>query len=107
VDWQPGDLSAWARVNYLGKQYWAAYRNGPSSHVRERGSSTTLDLGASYELNRDVTLNAAVLNVSNRILDVDYSPVCAGSNPTPGCGPAGNWMADPGRQFWLGATVRF
>jgi len=107
VNWQPGDLSAWARVNYLGKQYWAAYRNGPSSHVRERGSSTTLDLGASYELNHNVTLNAAVLNVGNRILDVDYSPVCSGGNPTPGCGPAGNWMADPGRQFWLGATVRF
>jgi len=107
VDWQPSDLSAWARVNYLGKQYWAAYRNGPSSHVRERGSSTTLDLGASYELNHNVTLNAAVLNVGNRILDVDYSPVCGGPNSAPGCGPAGNWMADPGRQFWLGATVRF
>lgn len=106
VDWQASSaLSTWARANYLGKQYWAAYRNGPSSFVRERGSSLTFDLGVGYELNRNVTLSAAVLNVGNRVLDVDYSPICGAAQA--GCGPSGNWMADPGRQFWLNASVRF
>jgi len=56
-------------------------------------------------VNRGVTFNAAVINVGNRILDVDYSPVCG--DVEPGCGPSGNWMADAGRQFWLGATIQF
>ena len=106
LDWRVNHkLNTWARVNYEGKQYWAAYRNGPSTHVRERKGLTTFDLGMNYDVSDNVTINAAVINLTNKVLDVDYSPVCGDTSP--GCGPSGNWMADPGRQIWLGMNVRF
>ena len=106
LDWQVNSqLNTWARINYEGKQYWAAYRNGPSTHVRERKGLTTFDLGMNYNVSDNVVVNAAVINLTNKTLDVDYSPVCGDTSP--GCGPSGNWMADPGRQIWLGMSVRF
>ncbi|MFC3337008.1 TonB-dependent receptor domain-containing protein [Paracandidimonas soli] len=106
VDWQVNEkLATWGRANYEGKSYWAAYRNGPSSHIRERKGLTTFDLGLAYNVSNNVTVNAAVVNVANKVLDVDYAPICGAAEA--GCGPSGNWMADPGRQIWLGMNVRF
>ena len=106
VDWQVNQkLATWARANYEGKSYWGAYRNGPSSFVRERKDLTTFDLGMAYNVNDNLTINAAVINIANKVVDVDYSPVCG--DAVSGCGPSGNWMADPGRQIWLGMNVRF
>ncbi|PHV09859.1 TonB-dependent receptor domain-containing protein [Chitinimonas sp. BJB300] len=99
LEWQPIEaLSSYLRVNYLGKQYWAAFRNG-AQNVRERSASTTLDLGGSYQINKALSLSAAVLNMTDKIIAVDER----GRNN----GLDGNWMVDEGRRYWLSLGLKF
>ena len=52
VNWQPSDaLQAWARVNYRGKESQPI--TGPSSSSLVAPSYTFVDLGGSYQLNKD------------------------------------------------------
>lgn len=98
LDWQPSDaLSSFARVNYIGERVWAAYRNGAPG-VRKRAGATTFDLGASYIVNKLLTLNATLLNLTDKVVDVDYRPRNSVN---------GNWLVDEGRRLWMGANARF
>lgn len=99
VDWTPTEpLALYARMTYLGKQYWAAFRNG-AMNVREREGSTTFDLGGRYQVRRNLALNLALLNVTDRQVAVD--------NRTRTTGLAGNWMVDEGRRLWVGLEASF
>ncbi|WP_230427226.1 TonB-dependent receptor domain-containing protein [Collimonas humicola] len=98
LDWQPSDaVSSFARVNYVSEQFWAAYRNGGAG-VRTRPATTTFDLGASYIVNKMLTLNASLLNVADKVVDVDRRPRATIN---------GNWLVDEGRRLWLGMNARF
>jgi outer membrane receptor for ferrienterochelin and colicins len=99
LDWTPSEaLALYARMTYLGKQYWAAFRNG-AMNVREREGSTTFDLGGSYQLRRNLALKFALLNVTDRKVAVDER--------TRTTGLAGNWMVDEGRRLWVGMEASF
>lgn len=99
LDWTPTEpLALYARATYLGKQYWAAFRNG-AMNVREREGSTTFDLGGSYQFRRNLALKFALLNVTDRKVPVD--------DRTRTTGLAGNWMVDEGRRLWLAVEASF
>ncbi|MGQ5524800.1 TonB-dependent receptor domain-containing protein [Chitinimonas sp. PSY-7] len=99
LEWQPTEaLSSYLRANYLGKQYWAAFRNGARG-VREREASTTLDFGGTYQINKALSLSAAVLNMTDKIVAVDERGRNNGLN--------GNWMVDEGRRYWLSMGMKF
>ncbi|QEL54550.1 TonB-dependent receptor domain-containing protein [Chromobacterium paludis] len=99
LDWTPFEkLNAYANATYTGKSYWAAFRNYAMS-VRERPAATTVDLGLSYQINKTFSVNAAVLNVSDKIVAVDQSASPATRS--------GNWMVDEGRRYWLTLTGKF
>ncbi|MFC5473544.1 TonB-dependent receptor domain-containing protein [Paraherbaspirillum soli] len=98
LDWLPRDgVTAFARVNYVSEQFWAAYRNGGTG-VRTRPATTTFDLAASYAINKMLTLNAALLNVTDKVVDIDERPRAT---------VKGNWLVDEGRRLWLGLNARF
>ncbi|QPF72898.1 TonB-dependent receptor [Roseateles sp. DAIF2] len=99
VDWAQGQaLSAYARLNAEGRQYWAAFRNG-ARNVRERSGLNTVDLGGAYKLNAHLTLSAALLNIADQQVAVDTRSRNEGLN--------GNWMLDEGRRVWLGLNAKF
>ena len=99
LDWAAADkLALYARMNYLGKQYWAAFRNG-AMNVREREASTTFDIGGSYQLRRNLALKFALLNVADEKVPVD--------DRTRTTGLAGNWMVDEGRRLWVALEASF
>ncbi|MDR3006115.1 MAG: TonB-dependent receptor [Acidovorax sp.] len=99
LDWQATErLTTFARLNFMGKASYAAFRNGARG-VRERGSSATLDLGGSYQLVKDVSLRFALLNLTDRKVPVDLRERNTGLS--------GNWMADEGRRLWVGVNASF
>src|SRR5690554_5451112 len=99
VEWTPlQQLTSYVSANYQGKQYYTGFRNG-ALNSRERGASTTVDLGATYQVNDTISLSAAVLNVSDRIVPVDERGRFDGLD--------GNWMVDEGRRYWLSTTLTF
>lgn len=99
LDWKPTDqLSTFVTGTYTGSMYWAAFRNG-SKVTRKRGASTTFDLGASYDVTKNLSLKATVLNVSDKIVPVDTR--------TRDTGLDGNWMVDEGRRLWISGTYSF
>ena len=99
LDWQASAaLSTFLRVNVLGKQTWAAFRNGAVG-PRERPGATTIDLGGQYTINRHLAVKAALLNVTDKIVPIDDRSRNQGLN--------GNWMVDEGRRLWLGLTGTF
>lgn len=99
LQWNPlAQLSTYIRANYEGRQYYTGFRNGAVSS-RERSASTTVDLGAIYRVTEDVSLSAAVLNLSDRIVAVDERGRFDGLD--------GNWMVDEGRRYWVSATLSF
>jgi outer membrane receptor for ferrienterochelin and colicins len=95
VDWQVRErVSLYLAGDYVGKQYWAAYRNS-ALNVRERPATATADLGGRIGLARGVDLKLAVQNLTNRIVAVDPRSRTGGLN--------GNWLVDEGRR--LAATL--
>lgn len=100
VDWAPVDrnLSLWAAATYHGEEIAAGARigtNGRPVYIngvegRAYDPYTTVDFGGSYALSRTVTLNAAVYNLFDEIVDA------ADSN-----------TVGEGRRLWLGLTATF
>lgn len=103
--WNPVEkLDLYTRLNFEGKQYYAAYRNGANG-VRTRGGSSTWDLGGTYHINKTFDVNFAVYNIGDRTVAIDDRP---GNRDTTGKGPLnGNWMVDEGRRYWLTLTGKF
>lgn len=98
LEWQATpQLSSYLSTQYLGKQYYTGFRNS-AVNSREREASTTLDLGATYQF-ESVSLSAAILNVTDRIVPVDPRGRFDGLD--------GNWMVDEGRRYWVSATLSF
>lgn len=99
VDWAAtGQLSLYASASYIGKQYWAAFRNAALG-VRERGASTTLDFGGRYALHRNLSLKFAVLNLTDKVVPVDARSRTGGLD--------GNWMVDEGRRLFVALDASF
>ena len=96
LNWIVNDrLSAYTRVAYKGKQIWANPRNGDNRNAyRTRGGYTTVDLGTTYKVNPNVSLNFAVLNIGNEIGErVDTN--------------GGSWTVEDGRRFWTNLNITF
>ncbi|GGY22711.1 TonB-dependent receptor domain-containing protein [Paludibacterium paludis] len=97
LDWAASEnANLWLRGNAYSKMYWAAFRNGAKG-VRERPASHTFDLGGSYAITKSLSVNAAVLNLTDKVLPIDTR--------TREEGLSGNWMVDEGRRLW--ATVNY
>ena len=84
-DWTINDRTqAWASVNYYGEEYGATVGGETAP------AYTTADIGGNYELTRDITLKAALYNITDKRLDDEtYGTV------------------NYGRTLWLGTTLRF
>ncbi|MEX9608068.1 TonB-dependent receptor [Providencia huaxiensis] len=95
LDWQfSEDLNLYTRAQYVGKQIWAAQRNG-ASVPRYRNGYTTMDVGATYQLLKNTKLNFAVLNIGNEKGDkIDAQG-------------GGNWDVEDGRRYWANVNVSF
>lgn len=98
VDWKPGDrLRLYARAQASSEQFYAGFRTGANG-VRVRPGSTVYDLGGSWQFSPSLSLNAAVLNVGNKMVPVDTRPRAT---------LTGNWMQDEGRRLWLALNAQF
>lgn len=84
-DWTINNRTqAWASVNYYGEEYGATVGGETAP------AYTTADIGGNYELTRDITLKAALYNITDKRLDDEtYGTV------------------NYGRTLWLGTTLRF
>ena len=75
----PNDAySAYVRMVFQGEQIRAVTRGG----VSERPATTTFDLGGSIRISDNASLNLAVLNVTDKVVEPDTE---------------GNWLIDEGR----------
>lgn len=82
ADWNYSDrLSLWSAVNYHGKEINAAARAGTNgatiaSGVKQYNAYTMVDLGGTFKLAANTTLQAALLNLADKRLDdVSYNTV--------------------------------
>ncbi|WP_454692284.1 TonB-dependent receptor domain-containing protein [Achromobacter aloeverae] len=99
ADWEPAEKWAlYAAAHVQSEQYWANYRNA-STTTRRRAGATTYDLGASYVVNKNVTMRLSVLNVTDKRVPVDYRARTDGLD--------GNWLVDDGRRLWLSTSISF
>lgn len=99
LNWQAtSSLDSFVRINYLGKQQWAAFRNGARG-VRERDGAFTLDIGGRYVISRNLSVKVAILNVTDKIVPIDDRGRNGGLN--------GNWLVDEGRRAWLSLNGTF
>lgn len=99
LDWKATDqISAYALGYYTGRQFYSGFRNG-AVRTREREASTTFDVGVNFAVNKNFSLKAAVLNITDKIVPVDDRGRFNGLD--------GNWMVDEGRRFWGTATLSF
>lgn len=93
LDWQiMPDLSAYTRVTYVGKQVWAAQRNGYTG-PRIRSSFTTFDVGGTYSITKNADINFAILNIADKTSNIDTN--------------GGNWIIEDGRRYWAGVNIKF
>ncbi|SDX61730.1 outer membrane receptor for ferrienterochelin and colicins [Pseudomonas syringae] len=85
AEWKLNDRTQlWASTNYYGKEY------GNTLTDEAAPGYTTADLGGSYELSKNISLNAALYNVADKRLDDEtYGTV------------------NYGRTLWASTTVRF
>jgi outer membrane receptor for ferrienterochelin and colicins len=85
AEWQLNDRAQlWAATNYYGKEYGTTLSGEPAP------AYTTADFGGSYELTRNISLNAALYNLTDKRLDDEtYGTV------------------NYGRTLWASTTVRF
>lgn len=85
TDWTLSDKTQlWAAVNYYGEEY------GNTITDESSPGYTTADFGGSYELNKNVSFNAALYNLTDKRLDDEtYGTV------------------NYGRTLWASTTLRF
>lgn len=90
ADWTPTEnINAWARLHFRGKESDAT--STPSSGGDFIApSSTMIDLGGSYKLNKSVTMHAGIYNVFDK--DITYDDF--------------EYVED-GRRLWLAMDIRF
>ena len=96
LSWSVNDrLDLYARAVYTGKQRWANQRNGYGGKggTRDRAGFLTGDLGGNYQINKNLSVGVAMLNVGNqRMYGIDT---------------AGNWAVEDGRRYWLNLNMTF
>ncbi len=96
LSWQVNDnLDLYAKARYIGKQVWANQRNGfgGKGGTRYRSGFTTGDLGGNFQINKNLRLGFAVLNIGNqRMAAIDS---------------AGNWGVEDGRRYWLNLNMTY
>lgn len=89
VNWDASDaLNAWARVNYRGKE--SQPTTGASSSSVVAPSYTFVDLGASYAVNKTVSVYAGIYNLFDKQVTYDDFE-----------------YVEDGRRYWLGVGVKF
>ncbi|QZA78735.1 TonB-dependent receptor [Deefgea tanakiae] len=99
VDWTPTEKwSNYLHAKYSGEEVFAGFRNG-AMNTRTRPGSLTFDLGARYTVNKQLSVSLAVLNLTDKIVDVDTR--------TREKGLDGNWMVDEGRRYWMKVDTNF
>lgn len=89
LNWQAtSTVEGWLKVTYRGKE--SDPTQGISASTTMAPSSTLVDFGGSYDMNKQVTLYAGVYNVlDKRVTYDDYGYV------------------EDGRRYWLGMNVKF
>lgn len=93
LDWQIlPELNAYTRVTYTGKQVWSAQRNGYAG-PRIRSGFTTVDVGGTYQISKNMEVNFAVLNITDKTTNIDTN--------------GGNWVIEDGRRYWAGVNYKF
>ncbi len=90
-------MTVYAQALYMGKQYWAGFRNG-ATNVRERKATMTADLGGSYKVNPNVAINIAALNIFDKTVALDTRARTS---------DMGNWMLDEGRRYSIGLSLSY
>lgn len=99
LTWDINDRAGlYAAGYYTGEQFYSGFRNG-AMRTRRREPNTTFDLGGYFQVSDNLTLRAAVLNLTDEVVPVDDRGRFNGLS--------GNWMVDEGRRFWATATVSF
>lgn len=96
LSWQVNDkLDLYTRVSYIGKQAWANQRNGFGGQggTRYRKGFTTGDFGGNYQVNKNLSVGFAVLNIGNqRMYGIESD---------------GNWAVEDGRRYYLNMNASF
>lgn len=89
LNWRTTDqLTTFMSVQYIGKQLYApATATGTNDFTQ---SNTTLDIGANFNVNPNLTLRAGIQNVTNNVAKTDD-----------------DYGDGPGRAFYVGLTGRF
>lgn len=89
LNWQATSrIDSWLKVTYRGKE--SDPTQGISASTTMAPSSTLIDFGGSYNVNKQVTMYAGVYNVlDKRVTYDDYGYV------------------EDGRRYWLGMNVKF
>lgn len=89
LNWQAtGALRAWTRVNHRGKESQPI--TGPSSSTVVAPSYTFVDLGATYAVNKNVSVFAGIYNLLDKsVRYADYGYV------------------EDGRRYWMSVSVKF
>lgn len=89
MNWQPNDqLNGWTRLSFRGKE--SDPTGGASASTSIAPSVTMFDVGASYKLNKTLTMHAGVYNVFDKYVAYDdYGYV------------------EDGRRLWLGLDIKF
>lgn len=102
LNWYPTDaLTAWVQGEYRAKQYrGVAVADGSDAYYK---NYALFNLGASYVVNKNVTLSAAVYN----LFDKDFNDF--GTNPTSASAAYANRYDQfrEGRRFWLSTNIQF
>lgn len=90
ADWQAtGQANVWAQLNYRGKEIETNSRAGKEIGY-QYPSYTIVDIGGSYQFDKDTTLFAGVYNVTNKkVNDASYDKHL------------------DGRRYWLGVSIDF
>ena len=96
LNWMANDnFSAYTRLAYKGKQIWANPRNGDNrNRYRTRAGYVTLDVGGTYQFSPNVSLNVALLNLTNQIGER------VNTN-------GGSWTVEDGRRLWTNLNITF
>lgn len=92
LDWQTGldGLSTWGEAIYTGTASFASQDRRGTVVTTDFDSYTTLDIGANYAFNENVTVRGGIFNVT----DTEINSTDHGTTSN-------------GRTFWLGLTTEF